>query len=530
MKKLAILATLLASALCPVAAQPKDRIRISNEKMNFETMEFDVPEKTSGFKIEPTGNYYLVESRVLDANGQVTEKERAAVYRVSDRAQVWQDEYKAGGARSYDITKAGILQSRFLKLNMLDFETGVKKWHKTAHWSVGRVGDNLICSPMGTLMKLGGYSIWTGETLWKMDSYTSYGLSYTQVIDSIHDYIVGKDLYRINWQTGEVQTIDAKAAIKHSEYKSPSFALVEMVQLNDGDEGNHYVGHLYNPTSLPDSIRRKKRYMMFLPDPNRIGSLCSGVMPHDGKNYFADRNSLKCFDDDMKVLWSVELPAKAGRSDVLIKGDTVYVVNLALGLFGATGNIRRMGNPWIASFNAKDGTLLMYNEMVDGHHGYVQSTIMTSDKLYMLFCDKVISLSFADDKLETRFLPVDDMSGMLYFVSNNSYYRRTPDGYFQAIKATKLSVPVLTGNGHVIDARKSVASIICAPEDKYRLRDNYKDIYILSNSKELWCLKGDKATLLSDNWQSFSLEENLLTIMSGTENKAFVINLDKMKK
>ena len=529
MKRFAILAVLFASAICSVVAQPKDRIRITNEKFGFETMEFDMPNGTAQFKIEPLGKYYLVENVILDANGQATEKVKATVYRMSDRAQVWQDEYSSGGVKSCDITKAGILQGSFLKLNMLDFETGAKKWHRTAYRCVGIVGDNMIASPMGSLMKLSGYSLWTGELQWRMDSYTSYGLSYTQAIDSIHDYIVGKDLYRINWQTGEVKTIEAKAAIKHSESKAPSFAIVEIVHINDGDEGKHYVGQLYNPTSLPDNIRRMKRDMIFLPDQDRIGSLCSGIMPHDGKNYFADRNSLKCFDDDMNVLWNVELPKKAGRSDVLIKGDTVYVVNLALGLYGSTGYMRRVGNPWVASFNAKDGTLLMYKEIEDAHHNFVQSTIMTSDKLYMLFYDKSISLSFADNKLETTSFPTDDKGEMLYYVSNNIFYRKTSDGYFQAIKATGLSVPVVAGKGDIIDARKSVPSVICAANDRYRLADNYKDMYLLHNEKELWCLKGDKATLISDNVISFKLDRNLLTIMSKTENKAIVFNLDKMK-
>ena len=54
-------------------------------------------------------------------------------------------------------------------------------------------------------------------------------------------------------------------------------------------------------------------------------------------------------------------------------------------------------------------------------------------------------------------------------------------------------------------------------------------MYLLHNEKELWCLKGDKATLISDNVISFKLDRNLLTIMSKTENKAIVFNLDKMK-
>ena len=529
MKKLTTLAVLLVSAVCSVVAQPKDRIRISNEPMKFETMEFDVPKEVASFHIEPSGKYYMTTSFCLDANGKATGNVLTTVNRVSDRTLVWQDEYKFGGPRSYNLTKGGILQGKLLKLNMLDFETGVKKWHKTAYWLVGVVGDNMIASPMGSLLKLSAYSLYTGEMQWKMDSYTSYGLSYTQPIDSLHDYIVGKDLYRINWKTGEVQTIDAKAAIKHSEYKSPSFALVEMVDVDDGDMGNFYVSHLYNPTSLPDSIRRKKRNMIYFPDKEKISSLCSGVMPHNGKNYFADRNSLKCFDDDMNVLWNVELPAKASRSDVLIKGDTVYVVNLALGLYGATASMRRVGNPWIASFNANNGSLLMYKEIEDAHHNFVQSTIMTSDKLYMLFYDKSISLTYADNKLETTFLPMDDKGVMLFYVSNNLFYRKTSDGYFQAIKATKLSVPVQSNGGDIIDARKSTPSVICAADDRFRLRESYKDIYLLHNDKELWGLKGDKAFLISDSWDSYQLDDNKLTIIGKTGNKALVINLDKMK-
>ena len=54
MKKLTTLAVLLVSAVCSVVAQPKDRIRISNEPMKFETMEFDVPKEVASFHIEPS--------------------------------------------------------------------------------------------------------------------------------------------------------------------------------------------------------------------------------------------------------------------------------------------------------------------------------------------------------------------------------------------------------------------------------------------------------------------------------------------
>ena len=84
MKRFAILAVLFASAICSVVAQPKDRIRITNEKFGFEAMEFDMPNGTAQFKIEPSGKYYLVENVILDANGQATEKVKArlAFFRV----------------------------------------------------------------------------------------------------------------------------------------------------------------------------------------------------------------------------------------------------------------------------------------------------------------------------------------------------------------------------------------------------------------------------------------------------------------
>ena len=78
-----------------------------------------------------------------------------------------------------------------------------------------------------------------------------------------------------------------------------------------------------------------------MPSSLRIAGLNSDVIQNSGKNYFADRNSLHCFDNDMNETWNVELPEKGTRSELFLQGDTICMVNLALGIYG-NGGVKAM--------------------------------------------------------------------------------------------------------------------------------------------------------------------------------------------
>ena len=526
MKKLTILAALLASALCPVAAQPKDRIRISNEKMKFETMEFDVPLHTYQFDFDANGNYYTTTGNQVKSNGKNTGKIAFSVFRVSDRQKMWGDVFKPG-KKTYELTKFGVLKNTPMKMSMLNLDKGSSLWSKMAVAIAGVANDKMVGISKSSIMKMTTYDFATAKKRWSKFINTIPGLTYSQPIDSVSDYIVMDALYRVNWETGEMKSVPAKASIFSREILPGHYLTPIIIEAGSGMTDSRYTQQIYTPASLPEHIKKIRRHFIMLPDEGKIGATVSGIMPYNGKNYFADRNSLRCFDDDMNVIWTTELPTKATRSDVIVKDGVVYVVNLGMGLFANYGTMNAMGKPYIAAFSAADGKQLAIERMTP-NESPVYSTAITEDKVYALFMNHIVSMSRENYKMETVLHPTDSNGRMYSFVSSNSIYRKTTDGHFSAIPTTKFSVPVLTEKGYVIDVKSNPAKVISSPETTYLCLGSYRDKYVITNMDEIWCLEGDKATLICDNVKNGGVVDNRIEILTNND-KAIVVFLDQKK-
>lgn len=74
-------------------------------------------------------------------------------------------------------------------------------------------------------------------------------------------------------------------------------------------------------------------------------------------NYcLAGASSIMSVDKNGTLLWSTDLPYKAGHSKMWTKGDTLIMVNMGYAYVG--GGVKSIDDPFIASFNAATGELL----------------------------------------------------------------------------------------------------------------------------------------------------------------------------
>ena len=188
-------------------------------------------------------------------------------------------------------------------------------------------------------------------------------------------------LYRVNMKTGEhkkVGTTSTAVTFKDKEIKkllegANDESVSGMVYLHSLDREDPEIGPMTTKFCVPWGVEKKA---------NVVG-LSSAILSKDGKNYFADRNSLICFDDNMNEVWRTELTDKATRSDLYMKGDVIYLINHAVGIFDVVKNALQFESAYVAAFDAKDGHQL-YLKKVDKDVFHVDDVVVVGNKIHML--------------------------------------------------------------------------------------------------------------------------------------------------
>ena len=402
----------------------------SSQTFNFRTqsLEFTVPNDNYQFITDKNAKYIVY--RYADPKTKNTEKPQSIIkaYRVSDMKLLFSMEVPQLQGQTFNLveSEAGMLlveNINNIQIAVYNAESGNKLWSKKfSAWGNmrGVVGMSngiavLRMAPAFGNLYFSAFSLVTGEKLWTDKLNAMYGLSYCQPIDKNYEYMVTDALYRVNMNTGEhkkVGTTSTAVTFKDKEIKkllegANDESVSDLVYLHSLDSEDPEIGPMTTKFCVPWGVEKKA---------NVVG-LSSAILSKDGKNYFADRNSLICFDDNMNEVWRTELTDKATRSDLYMKGDVIYLINHAVGIFDVVKNALQFESAYVAAFDAKDGHQL-YLKKVDKDVFHVDDVVVVGNKIHMLSRNQeavfdMDSKEITFNQMNTRFVRYICMSRMM---------------------------------------------------------------------------------------------------------------------
>ena len=372
----------------------------SSQTFNFRTqsLEFTVPNDNYQFITDKNAKYIVY--RYADPKTKNTKEPQSIIkaYRVSDMKQMFSMELPLLKDQTFNLvdSEAGMLlveNTSNMQIAVYNAESGNKLWSKKfSAWGNmrGVVGMSngiavLRMAPAFGNLYFSAFSLVTGEKLWTDKLNAMYGLSYCQPIDKNYEYMVTDALYRVNMNTGEHKKLGSTVTaltFKEKEFRplvegSSEEALSNMIYLHSLEKNVSVVSPMTTKFCVPYSMVKKAS----------VVGLSSGILSKNGKNYFADHNSLVCFDDDMNVVWRTELTDKATRSDLYMKDDVIYLVNHAVGIFDVVFKALQFDYAYVAAFDAKDGHQL-YIKKVDNTNFHIDDIIVVGNKIHMLSQNK----------------------------------------------------------------------------------------------------------------------------------------------
>lgn len=486
----------------------------SSQTFNFRTqsLEFTVPNDNYQFITDKNAKYIVY--RYADPKTKNTEKPQSIIkaYRVSDMKLLLSMEVPQLQGQTFNLveSEAGMLlveNINNIQIAVYNVESGNKLWSKKfSAWGNmrGLVGMSngiavLRMAPAFGNLYFSAFSLVTGEKLWTDKLNAMYGLSYCQPIDKNYEYMVTDALYRVNMNTGEHKKLGSTVTaltFKEKEFRplvegSSEEALSNMIYLHSLEKNVSVVSPMTTKFCVPYSMEKKAS----------VVGLSSGILSKNGKNYFADHNSLVCFDDDMNVVWRTELTDKATRSDLYMKDDVIYMVNHAVGIFDVVFKALQFDYAYVAAFDAKDGHQL-YIKKVDNTNFHIDDIIVVGNKIHMLSQNK--EAVFDMDSKEMSF---DQMNNkFIKYMKADDMYVRNEDDTFTALanSADKLIALGQDGNWYNIANPANPLKIAHYSDICIRYMSNNGMEFIASKAKsgkglDLWIANNGKSSVYEKN-------------------------------
>lgn len=496
------------------AASPSQLYKEKNEKkfikpeaLGFKIKNIEVPKNFYSFVTDDScENICFLSADTIADETKKKKKQNIlmTVKRISDDKLLYGKTFPWKGQK-YILSKTSVTEMLFNNTTITDFASTAQVFQqKSVHSYLGYVNDRLLLCTRNNITdagKITAYSLKTGEELWQTKKIlnVNYGLTYCQPIDEVSDYVVSGDLIRVNWETGDFKKLDCKTCITNKK----SVLTTALIGVAAGVAGG-MIGApmMYIPVYTPTYNNYRSFY--YMPSSLRIAGLNSDVIQNSGKNYFADRNSLHCFDNDMNETWNVELPEKGTRSELFLKGDTICMVNLALGIYGNSGT-KAMEKPYVATFSANDGKLFSY-QPIEMEKQNVISCISFGDQLRLLFPNREAIYNTTSNKMEFFDTDTTLIGSFRYYIGEGQLYKLNSDNSFSELNPTKDYMPIRTNNGYVVDVKNGKPTVLATPSEAFRTIATHDDMTFIIGQRggfmELWLLKNGEAALINDRIES----------------------------
>ena len=330
--------------------------------------------------ISPTGDFYVV--KIAD---QYPLNEASYQYYKTETGQLLKEDLNTK-SKGFVPTSEGLLAYSG-DIEVLDMQTLGQRWSQRSFKDTPFYVHNgvLLAFGRGATERLYGYSLATGEKLWKVKISHEGGVSDVFPMDDDHVLIVADDLVKLNIRTGESKKFEINNYVLNGKMFAghilAGVALGIATGMATGGAGTlHYVPVAQRNT--PQSTPLCRMYG----DPYSISYLSSNIVTDGNLYYLADRDCVRCFDSNLEVKWTAPYRDCHGTTSRLhLVGNTLRLVNFGIANYHG-GDRTNSGTPFIASYDAKTGECLSF-EPVGKKHAKVKMVRSCDDGAGFLFED-----------------------------------------------------------------------------------------------------------------------------------------------
>lgn len=519
--------TLFAFTFCSLMAQNNnlaDKLTVSQTSFNFIKQDIELPDEAVGYQTDPEGKMIALDCIDPKTAKKKHPKHVLKIYRLDDKKLMWSKDYKPEDTQ-FQFLKQGVMEINDNNIAILNKKDGTKIWKKDFNY-IGFIGDTLIASNGN---EIDAFNVDNCEKLWSCKMNTNYGVTYCKSIDSNWNYLVSDNLYRINLLTGDMLKLKSKTGVEDQNnsgfFMYMAFGLIGYTT---------YMAALSSHHNYNAEMRTNDQQLFMMPS-KMVSGMHSNVVSKGGLNYYADYNSFKCFDDSLKLIYKTKINnnkintrkylIKESRSELVVKGDTAYVVNLGCGIYPKKG-IKFYDFPHISSFNIKDGQILD-NQRIAYDSVTIVSTNVNDTCINMLLYNRQESYRFADRYMTYTNNDTSKVGHFVSYIDDKMYYVKNNDNSFSAIKRTERYTPVLTTRGHIVDVSERVPNILAKKANAFFQVAQLNDMYFYQggkNNNELWCFHSGQATLVAEDVKQVWQKNDKLEILT-TAGKARIIGI-----
>lgn len=528
MKKINLIVAMLAITFCSLMAQNNsltDKITISQTSLNVNKQDIDLKDEAVGYLTDPEGKMIALDCIDPKTAKKKHPKHVLKIYRLDDKKLMWSKDYKPSETK-FQFLKQGIMEIDGKDITILNKKDGTKIWKNDLNY-VGFVGDTLIA---GNGDEIDAFNVENCKKIWSCKMNTTYGVTHCQPIDNKWIYLVSDNLYRINLLTGDMLKLKSKTGVEDPDCTGG------LMYFAFGIIG--YTSYYFSTRNLHQNYNTgtyaNDRQLFMMPS-KKICGMHSNIVSKGGLNYYADYNSFMCFDDSLKLVYKTKINNKKintnksfineSRSELTVKGDTAYVVNLGYGIYPKYGK-RFVDFPHIASFNIKDGKALD-NQRLAYDSVTITSTSVCNSSIRMLFYNREAEYRFADRYMYFGDRDTSKVGQFVCYLTDKMCYTKNDNNSFSEIKSTEEYTPVLTTRGYIVNITEREPKIIAEKENTYFQVAQINNAYIYQggkNDNELWYFNSGQATLIADDVKLVLQNNNKLEILT-TAGKARIISL-----
>ncbi len=233
------------------------------------------------------------------------------------------------------------------------------------------------------------------------------------------------------------------------------------------------------------------------------------------------------------MLWRRHLPNDTtGKSDLYLKGDTVFILNKGFGYCTGYKEIGakyvKAAPPYLAAYDKHKGTLLYHKALKEEQAMCVSSTEQNGI-LYVLLMDTLISVQLSTGEVINTMILEDDLSDVWYFARDSIMYQDNEDGTYTCISDKYPGCAVMldkASNVHVIN--KELEIVDFAKGSKYYFKKDLSPYYCLQSTTKTIIYHGDKMlAVLADEYTPDILDVDKAILL--TRRSITILDLHKLR-
>lgn len=299
-----------------------------------------IPENCYDIIIPDTASYVIF---ATSSTSILSKKQKLEVYSMKTGKFLWSIPFNPNLGWIYSISKGILVNNGKSETEYLDYKTG-ELIHKYKLYPAFFDEDkDILIGYKGKVNKLTAYSISSGKELWKTKTENNDERTLSTICcpDSNTIIFQGSNLLKVNIATGETDEYCLSSRVSDKKSNAANIGIgIATAFLG--------AGMIYLPTYFSD-----------------LGS--KAITDSTGNIYVADREALTCLNNKLNEIWRYDFPKSTGsKSYLYITGDTLNILNT--GTAKTTGDTRKFGKPFIASFDKTTGNQIsmhMFPEKYD---------------------------------------------------------------------------------------------------------------------------------------------------------------------